>query len=66
MRSGSQKGKDHEQKGIRDRQPQCVQGYRVPNADEHLVKAQLVFRIDSIMKERHMRQTEAAALFGVR
>ena len=38
----------------------------VPNADEHLVKAQLVFKIDAIMKKRHMKQTEAAGLFGVR
>jgi predicted XRE-type DNA-binding protein len=38
----------------------------VPNADEHLVKAQLVFKIDAIMKKRRMKQTEAAALFGVR
>ncbi len=37
-----------------------------PNADEHLVKAQLVFKIDTIMKKHHMKQTEAAALFGVR
>jgi predicted XRE-type DNA-binding protein len=33
----------------------------VPNADEHLVKAQLVFKIDSIMKERRLKQVEAAA-----
>jgi predicted XRE-type DNA-binding protein len=38
----------------------------VPNADEHLVKAQLVYKIDTIMKKRQMKQTEAAALFGVR
>ncbi|HJX90841.1 MAG TPA: helix-turn-helix transcriptional regulator [Pyrinomonadaceae bacterium] len=38
----------------------------VPNADEHMVKAQLVFKIDSIMKERRLKQVEAAALFGVR
>src|SRR6266478_2167105 len=38
----------------------------VPNADEHLVKAQLVFKIDSIMKERRLKQVEAAALVGVR
>ena len=38
----------------------------VPNADEHLVKAQLVYKIDTIMKNRHMKQTEAAVLFGVR
>jgi predicted XRE-type DNA-binding protein len=38
----------------------------LPNAEEHLVKAQLVFKIDAIMKKRRLRQTEAAALFGVR
>ena len=38
----------------------------VPNADEHLVKAQLVFKIDTIMKERRLKQVEAAALFGIR
>jgi predicted XRE-type DNA-binding protein len=38
----------------------------LPNADEHLVKAQLVFKIDSILKTRKMKQTEAAALFDVR
>jgi predicted XRE-type DNA-binding protein len=38
----------------------------VPNAEEHLVKAQPVYKIDAIMKKRHMKQTEAAALFGVR
>ena len=38
----------------------------VPNAEEHLVKVQLVFKIDVIMKRRHMKQTEDATLFGVR
>ena len=38
----------------------------VPNADEHLVKAQLVYKIDTIMKKRRMKQADAAALFGVR
>ena len=38
----------------------------LPKADEHLVKAQLVYKIDAIMKKRRMKQTEAAALFGVR
>ncbi len=38
----------------------------VPNAEEHLVKAQLVFKIDSIMKNRGLKQVEAADLFGVR
>ena len=38
----------------------------VPNAEEHLVKAQLVFKIDAIMKKRHLKQSEAATLMGVR
>ena len=38
----------------------------VPNAEEHLVKAQLVFKIDAIMKDRGLKQVEAAHLFGVR
>ena len=38
----------------------------VPNAEEHLVKAQLVFKIDTILKKRGLKQMEAAELFGVR
>lgn len=38
----------------------------IPNAEEHLVKAQLVFKIDSILKARRLKQTEAAELFGVK
>ena len=38
----------------------------VKNAEEHLVKAQLVHRIDTLMKERGLKQSEAADLFGVR
>ncbi len=38
----------------------------VPNAEEHLIKAQLVFKIDTIMKDRGLKQVEAADLFGVR
>jgi predicted XRE-type DNA-binding protein len=38
----------------------------VPNAEEHLIKAKLVFKIDAIMKRRRMKQKEAADLFGVR
>lgn len=38
----------------------------VPNADEHLVKAQLVYKIDTLMKKRGLKQAEAAELFGVR
>lgn len=38
----------------------------VPNAEEHLVKAQLVFKIDAIRKERRLKQIEVAALLGIR
>jgi len=38
----------------------------VPNAGEHLVKAQLVFKIDTIMKQRRLKHAEAAALLGIR
>lgn len=38
----------------------------VPNADEHFVKAQLVFKIDSIMKDSRMRQVDAAGILGIR
>jgi len=38
----------------------------VPNADEHFVKAQLVFKIDTLMKERGLKQVETAELFGIR
>jgi predicted XRE-type DNA-binding protein len=38
----------------------------VPKAEEHLGKAQLVFKIDAILKTRGLKQVEAAALFGVR
>lgn len=38
----------------------------VPNAEEHFVKAQLVFKIDTIMRERRMKQLDAAKLLGIR
>src|ERR1700732_3329430 len=38
----------------------------VPNAEEHLVKAQLVYKIDIIMKDRGLKQAEAADLLGVK
>jgi predicted XRE-type DNA-binding protein len=36
------------------------------DAEEHLVKAKLVWKIDGIMKERGLKQIELAALLGVR
>jgi predicted XRE-type DNA-binding protein len=38
----------------------------VPNPEEHLVKAQLVFKIDAIMKDRRLKQVDAADLLGIR
>jgi predicted XRE-type DNA-binding protein len=38
----------------------------IPNAEEHLIKAQLVFKIDAILKDRGLKQVEAADLFGIR
>jgi predicted XRE-type DNA-binding protein len=38
----------------------------IPNAEENLVKAQLVFKIDSIMKTRRLKQAEAAELLGIK
>jgi len=38
----------------------------LPNAEEHLIKAQLVFKIGTLMKSRKLRQTDAARLFGAK
>lgn len=38
----------------------------LPNAEEHLIKAQLVYKIDALLKQRGLKQVEAAELFGVR
>jgi len=38
----------------------------LPNADEHLVKAQLVFKIDTILKDRGLKQVHAADLLGIK
>ena len=36
----------------------------LPNAEEHLIKAQLVFQIGAVLKERGLKQVEAAGLLG--
>jgi predicted XRE-type DNA-binding protein len=38
----------------------------VPNAEEHFVKAQLVFKIDTLMREHGLKQIDAADLFGIK
>lgn len=35
------------------------------NAEDHLVKAQLVYKIDAILKSRKLTQVEAGKLFGI-
>ena len=37
----------------------------LPNADEHLVKAQLVYKIDTILRDRGLKQVEAGKLFSI-
>jgi predicted XRE-type DNA-binding protein len=37
----------------------------VPNAKVHAVKAQLIFKIATLLKERDLKQMEAGELFGV-
>lgn len=38
----------------------------LPNPEEHLIKASLVLKIDRLMKQRSLKQVEAAKLFGVK
>ena len=38
----------------------------LPNAEEHFVKAQLVFKIDTLIKERGLKQNGAATLLGIK
>jgi len=38
----------------------------IPHAEEHLVKAQLVFKIDTITKDRGLTQAAAAHLLGIK
>jgi predicted XRE-type DNA-binding protein len=45
---------------------QAKAGRETARQDIELVKAQLVFKIQTLMKERHMKQVEAAKQFGVR
>lgn len=38
----------------------------LPNAEQHLIKAQLVLKIDGLMKRQGLKQAETAKLFGVK
>ena len=46
--------------------PNVFKDIGVPNAEEHFIKAQLVFKIDALLKKRGMKQVDAAKLFQVR
>lgn len=37
----------------------------LPDADTHLLKAELVFQLDAIIRQRRLTQREAACLLGV-
>jgi predicted XRE-type DNA-binding protein len=37
----------------------------LPNAEEHLIKAGLVVKIDRAIRQRRLTQTEAASLLGI-
>jgi predicted XRE-type DNA-binding protein len=38
----------------------------ISNAEEHLAKAQLVFKIDSIIKNRGLKEAKSADLLGIK
>lgn len=37
----------------------------LPETDVHMLKAELVARIDKVIRERHLKQVEAAKLLGL-
>jgi predicted XRE-type DNA-binding protein len=38
----------------------------LPNAEEHLIKAQLVYKIEALLEARGLTQKDTAALLGIR
>jgi predicted XRE-type DNA-binding protein len=66
MSSKAERGAPSDKKKYETVRRNVFKDIGVPNAEEHLVKAQLVFKIDTIMKARGLKQVEAADLFGVR
>jgi predicted XRE-type DNA-binding protein len=53
-------------KGYENGGQNVFKDFGVRGPDEHFVKAQLVFKIDRLMKERGLKQVEAADLLGIR
>ena len=66
MSSKAERGAPSDKKKYETVRRNVFKDIGVPNAEEHLVKAQLVFKIGTIMKDRGLKQVEAADLFGVR
>jgi len=62
----SSKARAMSKKGYQSGSRNVFKDLCVRNADEHFVKAQLVFKIDTLMKERGLKQVQAADLFGIR
>jgi predicted XRE-type DNA-binding protein len=58
--------KDMSKKGYETGSRNVFKDLGLRDADEHFVKAHLVFKIDTLMKERGLKQVEAADLFGIR
>jgi predicted XRE-type DNA-binding protein len=46
--------------------PNVFKDLGLPNAEEHFIKAQLVFKIDTLIKERGLKQVRAAVLLGIK
>src|SRR6266480_4940829 len=65
-RENSRRGKRMSKKRYEVGSGNVFKDLGIPNAEEHLVKAQLVFKIESIMKSRRLKQAEAAELLGIK
>lgn len=50
---------DHEVGGVN-----VFDDIALPNGQEHLIKAKLVFKIDRLMRDRGLKQAQAARLFA--
>lgn len=66
MSSKAERGAPSDKKKYETVRRNVFKDIGVPNAEEHFVKAQLVSKIDAILKARGLKQVEAAELFGVR
>jgi phage-related protein/predicted XRE-type DNA-binding protein len=63
--TGCKRGRSVSEKGYETGGRNVFKDIVAPDAGDHFVEAQLVFKIDSIMKGRGIKQVDAAKLFGV-